>query len=76
MTNEEVIAYLIKENLELKNTNKKLYKFLKKICNMIYCIGGPLNDNKLKYSNEQLVIFSEIAEQAEFLLPSKCDCHD
>ena len=31
----------------------------------IISIGGPLNDNKLKYSHEQLVTFMKILEQAE-----------
>jgi len=28
---------------------------------IIYCIGGPLNDNTLKYTNKQLKTFSNIA---------------
>jgi len=27
----------------------------------IYCIGGPLNDNKLNYSKNQLTTFANIA---------------
>jgi hypothetical protein len=34
---------------------------------MIICIGGPLNDNKLKYSPAQLAPFREILEQADDL---------
>lgn len=34
----------------------------RQIHSSIYCIGGPLNDNKLKYSREQMTIFWRIAE--------------
>lgn len=40
--------------------------------NMIYCIGGPLNDNKLKYSREQMVIFQRIANLCEVETCSEC----
>lgn len=30
-----------------------------------YCIGGPLNDNKLGYSREQMVTFARIGEELE-----------
>lgn len=29
----------------------------------IYCIGGPLNDNKLGYSKEQLATFFRISQE-------------
>lgn len=29
---------------------------------MIYCIGGPLNDNKKGYTKEQMADFSKIAD--------------
>jgi hypothetical protein len=31
----------------------------------IYCIGGPLNDNKLGYSKQQMVTFWRIKEELE-----------
>lgn len=51
------------ENLEAKN--QALYERLVTIQKMLICIGGPLNDNKHKYSKEQMQIFFEIQKLTE-----------
>lgn len=36
------------------------------IYNIIYCIGGPLNDNKLRYTHKQKAAFAHIASEIDF----------
>jgi hypothetical protein len=46
---------------ELEKVNDEYKKALKDINGLIYCCGGPLNDNYYKYNKEQLGIFVKIA---------------
>lgn len=64
-TNEEVIADIAKSNLNLKRKSKGRKKALKAIERMLVCMGGPLNDNIMHYSPEQLRIFSDILDTIE-----------
>lgn len=68
MTNEEVIAKLVKENLELKEQRSKMTNVAEEINSMVCCIGGPLNDNALKYNNKQLLIFWKIHKLVEEII--------
>ncbi len=65
MTNEVFIAKQAKEIAELKESNESLLTAIKKAKMHIYCIGGPLNDNRLGYSRAQMVTFARIAEELE-----------
>lgn len=61
MNELELIA---KQQLEIEVLKKDLevHKELEDdLYNIIYCIGGPLNDNKLQYSKEQLSTFANIS---------------
>ena len=49
------IAELEEENREYLDANAEIY-------NIIFCIGGPLNDNKLGYTASQMVPFDKIAQ--------------
>lgn len=49
----------LEEELRRKETALKEIKWL------IICCGGPLNDNFLRYSREQLVIFDQILRLIE-----------
>lgn len=49
-----------KENYELKKKIEQIEEDLRLIHRYIYCIGGPLNDNVLLYTDKQKVIFSKI----------------
>lgn len=42
--------------LELNSLSSRL----REIYSLLICIGGPLNDNKLKFSKEQREIFHDI----------------
>ncbi|OFW47569.1 MAG: hypothetical protein A2163_00675 [Actinobacteria bacterium RBG_13_35_12] len=60
MTIDELIT---KQQLDIEFYKQEVAEYsekISKIQGLIYCIGGPLNDNRLRYSNEQLVIFSKI----------------
>ena len=65
MTETELIARQAKQIEELKDSQADLRERMRQIHLIIYCIGGPLNDNKLKYTNSQLVTFAQIAHQVE-----------
>ncbi len=61
MTKTELI---VKQALKLEKLKAELaeYKFAEKEINaLMVCIGGPLNDNKLGYTAEQLKPFQAIA---------------
>ena len=45
---------------------KEMQNDFSDIVGIIYCVGGPLNDNVLGYTNKQLVTFSRIAEIAKY----------
>jgi len=51
---DATISYLSRRVLTLKKENIDLKKALSKIESIMMSIGGPLNDNTLRYSVEQL----------------------
>lgn len=63
MTEIELIARQAKQLEELRDEVEDLEERARKALLHIYCIGGPLNDNKLGYSKTQLVTFARIAEE-------------
>ncbi len=67
MTNEELIARQAKELEELKDKLKSREKDLRSIKMELICIGGPLNDNVLLYSKEQLKPFFRIYDHCCYI---------
>jgi len=65
MTKDELIANQQIEIEELKQKSISFVKAKEKIHSILYCIGGPLNDNKLLYSREQLLTFIQIRDAIE-----------
>jgi len=65
MENTELIARQAKENAELHDEVADLKQRIASVKKILYCIGGPLNDNKLGYSREQLSTFLSISETLE-----------
>lgn len=56
---------IVKQALDLDKTRTRVEEYeevLEKILLKLVCIGGPLNDNKLRYSKEQRKIFHDIEE--------------
>jgi hypothetical protein len=62
MTNLEVLGIQAKKIAELEELISNLQAKEKAIYGIIYCIGGPLNDNTLQYSQNQLSTFVAIAD--------------
>ena len=63
MTEAELIARQAKQLEELREEVAELKDRARKARLHIYCIGGPLNDNKLGYTREQMVTFARIADE-------------
>ena len=60
MTKDQLI---VKQQIEIADLKEKVFRLSKsveKIRVIIYCIGGPLNDNALGYSRKQLSTFYRI----------------
>ena len=63
MTKNETIARLARR-VEKQSQQLKYHRGVKmRVKLLIYGCGGPLNDNKLKYTKEQLLIFQQIAHE-------------
>lgn len=63
---------VVEQQLEIRSLKQSLAiadELADNIRSILYCIGGPLNDNKLGYTKEQLSTFFEIAEN----LPAEVD---
>lgn len=63
MTDAELIARQAKQLEELRDEVSDLKDRARKARLHIYCIGGPLNDNKLRYTKPQMVTFARIADE-------------
>lgn len=63
MNDDELIARQARQIAELEEENEDLTSRIEKAMLHIYCVSGPLNDNKLGYSKEQLVTFQNIADE-------------
>lgn len=63
MTEAELITRQAKQLEELQDEVADLKERVRRARLHIYCIGGPLNDNKLGYTRAQLETFARIAEE-------------
>jgi hypothetical protein len=67
MTKNETIARLARRVEKQRQQIKHHRGVRTRVRLLIYGCGGPLNDNKLKYTKEQLLIFQQIARELEGL---------
>ncbi len=65
MTEDELIARQAKQLEELRDEAADLKQRAQRARSLIYCIGGPLNDNKLGYSKPQMLTFLRIAQELD-----------
>ena len=65
LTDAETMARQAKQIMELSDEVESLKNRMSRARLYIICIGGPLNDNKLHYTGDQLVTFSKILEELE-----------
>lgn len=56
------VSDIYKENYEMRERIKDMRKCFSEIDSIIYCIGGPLNDNCLQFTKKQMGVFREIAD--------------
>jgi len=63
MTKDELITKQALKIEELEEEVRLRKEAELTIHRIIYCIGGPLNDNKLGYSRPQLKIFADIVNE-------------
>jgi len=66
MTKDELIT---KQQLEIEGLNEEVRNHslaCDEVFNIIYCIGGPLNDNKLGYTKVQMLDFFKIKNALGF----------
>lgn len=61
MTEQELIGKQQLQIEEMKEALKNCEEAFRKIRGVIYCVSGPLNDNKLKYTPKQMNDFFQIA---------------
>ena len=65
MTQDELIARQAKLIAELGDELDELKVCIRKAIGHIVCVGGPLNDNKLKFTHEQQRVFQAILSELE-----------
>lgn len=62
MTEQELIVKQALEIEELKQWKEANIEMKRDVHGIIYCIGGPLNDNKLGFTKVQMGVFAEIVD--------------
>jgi hypothetical protein len=60
MENKKIIKKLLKSDFIYRQVRKENKKIKKQIHNKLYSIGAPLNDNNLKFNNEQLRFLADL----------------
>ncbi len=65
MNQNELVARQALEIAELQERCKEFAEAMGRIRMGFYCIGGPLNDNRLEYTTAQIVELHQIATHAE-----------
>ena len=65
MDDQERICKLLVEREDLSDEVKRLKESMTAIRGILYCIGGPLNDNVRQYTRDQLQPFFQIASHCD-----------
>ena len=63
-TETELIAQQALKIANLEAEVARMTEDREAIQRIIYCIGGPLNDNKLGFTREQMAVFQRIADHS------------
>ena len=58
---------------EQKEQLNELFESMRKIDNALFCIGGPLNDNKLQFNHKQKVYLQNHIDRHIILKPREED---
>ncbi len=70
MTKDEIIARLVKENLEIKDIIRQLNQDANNIRGVLYSVGGGLNDNIKQFNKSQSKDLFTIAEISKEMINS------
>jgi hypothetical protein len=62
VNDSELIAQQARRIADLQERLMDFEEAADTIRNVVYCIGGPLNDNKLGYTREQMINFDRIVK--------------
>ncbi len=62
MNKDKLIAQQALKIADLEESVKHYENMTADIHSIIFCVGGPLNDNKLGYTHSQMVPFDQIAK--------------
>lgn len=65
MTKEQLITEQQLKIHQLEEENRNLLKCIRKLRMRMVCVGGPLNDNVLGYSEKQLAIFWKMDKEIQ-----------
>jgi hypothetical protein len=65
VTEAQLIASQALEIARYKQAHEDLLLRFGAVHDILYCIGGPLNDNKHGFTKEQRAVFHQIAEQVD-----------
>lgn len=66
------MSNIYEDYYNLQQRHKRCQQAIKDALGYIYCIGGPLNDNVLNYTDRQLMPFVKISNT----LKNVEDCND
>lgn len=67
MTKNETIARLARRVEKQRKCLKVYSGTVTQVYRLLYDIGGPLNDNNLKFSGPQLQLLQQIAKELDWL---------
>jgi len=66
MTTDELIARQAMQIEELRDDLSNLKTNIDNALSHLYCVGGPLNDNKLEFNQKQQAVFQLIAGELNY----------
>ena len=67
MTDDELIANQARQIANLNEQVRNYRDSAKRVVSLIYGIGGPLNDNKLGYTKEQILDWFKVIGYIEWV---------
>lgn len=73
MTDDELIAKQARQIANLEEQVRDYRDSAKRVVNLIYAIGGPLNDNKLGYTKEQMLDWTRVIGYIQWVAEDEDD---
>lgn len=73
MTDDELIAKQARQIANLEEQVKDYRDSAKRVVSLIYSVGGPLNDNKLGYTKEQMLDWTRVIGYIQWVAEDEDD---